>query len=122
MGTQLYNPSGAYQYEVAAACSGIRSLVAIFLLATIFGFFNYRSLWKRLLVMSTAFPLAVLGNLIRMLCIVIAAEMGGQSTGNYVHDGGPMGIFSLLPYVPAILGVMLIGRWLKPDAPESSAP
>ncbi len=26
-GTQLINPSGGYQYEVAAACSGIRSLV-----------------------------------------------------------------------------------------------
>jgi exosortase len=120
-GTQLFDPSRSYQYEVAAACSGIRSLVAVFLLATIYGFFTYRSLWKRLFVMSTAFPLAVLGNLIRMLCIVIAAEAGGQTAGNYVHDGGPMGIFSLLPYVPAIFGVVLVGRYLKPDEPEPSA-
>ena len=35
MGMQLIDPSGTYQYEVAAACSGIRSLIAIFLLATL---------------------------------------------------------------------------------------
>jgi exosortase len=118
LGTQLYNPSGTYQYEVAAACSGIRSLVAVFLIATVFAFFTYRSLWKRLLVMSMAFPLAVLGNLLRMLFIVIAAEIGGQKWGNYVHDST---IISMLPYVPAIFGVMWIGRWLKPDDAEPSA-
>ncbi|HEU5395883.1 MAG TPA: exosortase/archaeosortase family protein, partial [Verrucomicrobiae bacterium] len=31
LGTQLYDPSGRFQYEVAAACGGMRSLVAIIL-------------------------------------------------------------------------------------------
>lgn len=113
MGTQLFDPLGTYQYDVVAACSGIRSLVAIFLLATVYGFVTFRSPWKRLLLMSLAFPLSVLGNLVRMLCIIIAAEMGGQSAGNYVHEGGPLGIISLLPYVPAILGLFLAGWWLE---------
>ncbi|HET7624569.1 MAG TPA: exosortase/archaeosortase family protein [Verrucomicrobiae bacterium] len=119
-GTQLFDPSGAYQYEVAAACSGIRSLVAIFLLATVYGFLTFRSNWKRVFMMATAFPLSVLGNLVRMLCIILAAAMGGQSWGNYVHEGGPLGIFSLLPYIPAILGVIYIGRLLEsPTVPEN---
>jgi exosortase/archaeosortase family protein len=63
--------------------------------------------------MALAFPLSVLGNLFRMLCIIVAAEMGGQNAGNYVHEGGPFGIISLLPYVPAILGLLLTGRWLE---------
>jgi exosortase len=112
-GTALFDPSGSYQYDVAAACSGIRSLVAIFLLATVYGFMTFRSPWKRLLLMALAFPLSVLGNLFRMLCIIVAAEMGGQSAGNYVHEGGPLGIISLLPYIPAILGLLLAGRWLE---------
>jgi len=82
---------------VEAACSGMRSLIAVFLLATIYGFFVFRSPWKRLLLMALALPFSVLGNLARMLLIIMAAELGGQSWGNYVHEGGPLGIISLVP-------------------------
>jgi exosortase len=109
-GTQLFGPDGSYQYEVAAACSGMRSLVAIFLLATIYAFVTFRSPGKRLFLMSLALPLSVLGNLARMMCIVFAAEMGGQATGNYVHESS---LFSLIPYIPAIGGLLLVGRWLE---------
>jgi exosortase len=107
MGTQLYDPLGTYQYDVAPACSGIRSLIAIFLLATIYGFMTFRGPWKRLLLLASAFPLAVLGNLARMLFIVMAAELGGQDWGNYIHESS---IFSLVPYVPAIVGLLILGR------------
>jgi exosortase len=113
MGTELFDPLGTYQYDVAAACSGIRSFAAIFLLSLVFGFITFRSPWKRLLLILLAFPLAVIGNLLRMLCIIIAAEMGGQSAGNYVHEGGPLGIISLLPYIPVFLGLYLAGWWLE---------
>ena len=116
-GTLLFGPGGSYQYEVAAACSGMRSLVAIFLLATIYGFITFRSPGKRLLLMSLALPLSVLGNLARMLCIIFAAEIGGQTTGNYVHESS---LFSIVPYIPAIAGLLLVGRWLA-DKPEAEA-
>jgi exosortase len=109
-GTQLFNPSGSYGYDVAAACSGIRSLVAIFLLATIYGFFTFRSPWKRLLLMALALPFAVLGNLARMLLIIMSAELGGKEWGDYVHENW---FISLVPYIPAIIGLLLVGRWLE---------
>jgi exosortase len=111
-GNLLVDPTGHYQYEVAAACSGIRSLIATFALAVILGFVSFRSPWKRLAMVLSSFPLAVIGNLFRMLTIIIAAEMGGQSWGAYVHDGGPGGLLSLLPYIPAFLGLMAIERYL----------
>jgi exosortase len=123
MGTQLFDPLGTYQYDVVAACSGIRSFMAIFLLATVYGFITFRSPWKRLFLMALALPFSVLGNLVRMLCIIITAAMGGQEWGNYVHEGGPMGIISLLPYVPAILGLLFAGRWLETKSdPEENPP
>jgi len=64
-------------------------------------------------MMAMAFPLAILSNLVRLLCIIVAAEIGGQSAGNAVHDGGPLGIWSLLPYIPAIAGVMWLGNFLE---------
>jgi len=66
-----------------------------------------------LLLMSLALPLSVLGNLARMLCIIFAAEFGGQSVGNYVHESS---IFSMIPYIPAIGGLLLVGRWLEKKA------
>jgi exosortase len=113
VGTQLFDPSGSYGFDVAAPCSGMRSLIAIFLLATIYGFFVFRSPWIRLLLMALALPFSVLGNLARMVLIIVAAEIGGQSWGNYVHEGGPLGIISLVPYLPAMVGLLLAGRWLE---------
>jgi exosortase len=109
-GTQLFDPSGTFQYDVAPACSGIRSLVANFLLATVYGFLTFRSTWKRLFLMALAFPFAVLGNLLRLLMVIVAAEMGGQKWGDYVHDNW---ITSLMPYIPAFIGLFVIGHWLE---------
>ncbi|HTX21940.1 MAG TPA: exosortase/archaeosortase family protein [Candidatus Aquilonibacter sp.] len=109
-GTQLLDPSGTYAYEVAAACSGIRSLVAVFLLAAIYGFVVFQSPWKRIFLLALSPPFAVLGNLLRMLLIIVAATMGGRAAGDYVHNNW---LISLIPYVPAIAGFLLVGRWLE---------
>ncbi len=111
-GNLIKDPTGRYQYEVAAACSGIRSLMATVALATVIGFWSFRSWWKRIVIIASAFPLAVLGNLLRMLSIVIAGEIGGQKAGEYVHEGGPMGLFSLLPYALAFVGLLALESWL----------
>ena len=112
-GNMLIDPTGHYQYEVAAACSGIRSLIATFALSVILAFVSFQKPWKRIALIAAAFPLAVLGNLLRMLTIIIAAEIGGQEWGAYVHDGGPGGIFSLLPYIPAFVGLLALERFLR---------
>ncbi len=109
-GALLMDPAGQYQYEVAAACSGIRSLFTIFLLATVYGFLNFKSLWQRLFFMALAAPFAVIGNLVRMLFIVLAANFWGQKGGEWVHDDT---FFSMVPYVPAILGLIWIGGWME---------
>lgn len=112
-GTKLFSVSGGYQYEVAAACSGMRSLMAITAISVIYAFMVFKSWPRRTVLIALALPLAFLGNAFRMLAIVVAAQIGGQSWGNYVHEGGPFGILSLLPYIPAIIGLILLGRWLE---------
>ena len=126
-GTKIMDPTGRYQYEVAAACSGIRSLFATLAVAIIYAMLCFRPWWKRGVLMISAVPLAVLGNTVRMLAIVIAADIWGQGAGDYVHEGGPYGIISLLPYVAAFGGLMLLGHWLhespaQPIAPPTTAP
>jgi exosortase len=111
-GTRIFDSHGAYQYEVAAACSGIRSLVATLALATIYAFVKLRSPWRRLLVVFSAVPLAVASNVLRLTSIIVSAEAFGQSAGNYVHKNYWL---SLLPYMVAMGGIGLVGRWLRED-------
>jgi len=113
VGTALLDPTGHYQYDVAAACSGIRSLFATFAVAIIYAMLCFRTWWKRGLLIASALPLAVFGNTVRMLSIVIAAEIWGQEGGAYVHEGGPFGVLSLLPYAAAFGGLLLLGHWLR---------
>ncbi len=110
VGTQLIGPGGKFQYDVVAACSGMRSLMAIFLLATVYGFITFRSPKKRAFLMALALPLSVLGNFLRLFCIVIAAEIGGQPWGDYIHESS---VFSMIPYIPAIGGLIYVSRWLE---------
>jgi exosortase/archaeosortase family protein len=60
--------------------------------------------------MMLALPFAVLGNLARMLLIIVSAGLGGKEWGNYVHENW---FISLVPYIPAIIGLLLAGRWLE---------
>lgn len=121
-GTQLIDPNGRYQYDVVAACGGIRSLIVTVMLALVFGCVVFKSLWKRLLLIALAFPLALAGNVLRLLIIIIAAEkFGGQSAGESVHNNA---IVNLLPYIPAVFALFWLGDLLekKKTPPANPAP
>lgn len=109
-GTELLNALGTYKYEVAAACSGMRSLISIFLVAVSYAFLVFDTPWKRLAMIAASLPLAVVGNVVRLGTIVAAGEWRGQDAGNFVHEDP---IISMLPYIPAFIGMMYIGRWLE---------
>jgi exosortase len=118
-GTRIFDPEGTFQYEVAAACSGIRSLTATLALALIFGFVLFGTWWKRAVIIASALPLAVAGNVFRLSMIIIAAEIWGQDAGTYVHDNSWL---SLLPYVPALGGLFLLSHWLKEKDADDAPP
>jgi len=100
-GTQLFSPDGRFQYDVAAACSGIRSLVALFALALLVGYLNFRSGWARLALTVAGLPYVVLGNIVRVLAVVMAGEWFGQAAGERVHAWSGALVFL------AVLGLLL---------------
>lgn len=107
-GALLYDPAGRFRYEVAAACGGLRSLIAMIALTTVFGFVVFRSTWRRLAMMGSAVPLAILGNVVRLVSIIVAAEAFGRSAGDFVHDK-----LSLLPYIPAFIGILVLNHVMR---------
>ncbi len=117
-GTQLYDAQHTFAYEVAAACSGIRSLVALLALTTIYGFIAFKTPWKRAVMTLSAFPLAILGNVARLCFTIAVAELFGQDWGKAVEtDAG------FVTFAVAILCVFFIARWLeKSEPPTQPAP
>ena len=118
-GTQLFDSvNHSYAYEVAAACSGIHSLVALLALATILGFVNHQAAWKRGVMMLIAVPLAVLQNVLRLCFTVMVAETFGQKGGKAVETYAGYFTFML-----AIVCAFLVSRWLesKGGAPPPAA-
>jgi exosortase len=109
-GSLIFAADRRFQYDVAPACSGIRSLVALAALTTVFAFLNFRSWWRRGLVLLLAAPLAVAGNTLRILCVIIAGEAFGQEAGAAVESWLGFVTFAL-----AIAVLFLVSHWLRED-------
>jgi exosortase len=57
----------AMPLEVAEACSGIRSLMSLFTVAVIYGYFLERHTWRRTVLALSAIPIAVAANVVRIV-------------------------------------------------------
>jgi EpsI family protein len=115
-GTQLVAPDGRFNYDVAAPCSGVRSLMALTALSVLIGYLNFRSWWRRTLIVALCFPLVYLGNVCRIVAIVFAAQAGGPEWGDRAHEIMGYGVFVIV-----LGGVMLAVAWIHrwwPEAPR----
>lgn len=52
--------------EVTEACSGIRSLMSLAALAVVFAYLTQKNIWKRLVLILSAIPIAVIANAFRV--------------------------------------------------------
>ena len=107
-GSQIFDSQRSFQYDIAPACSGIRSLISLLALTTIFGFISFKSGWKRLLMMVVAVPLAVLGNTVRITGVIVVAEAFGQNAGSWFEQK-----FGFVTFAVALICAVVLGRWLR---------
>jgi len=120
-GTRIIDLADGYQFDVAAECSGIRSLSTMLTLASVVAFMSFQRPWKRALVIGAAFPVAVISNVFRLQTIIVAKKNFGTSAALSVHEGF---FFSIWPYVPAVICLFLLVQWLSDDvapAPDLKA-
>jgi exosortase len=85
-GTMIFNPNHNFSYEVAAACSGIRSLIALSALMLIYSMMTFDKPWKRAVIVLLSLPLALLCNILRVLAMVIMGETFGQPAAKRTDD------------------------------------
>lgn len=114
-GMQIFFPTG--ELRVEAPCSGLRSLVALLATGTLFAYFQAGGLGRRLLVMLSAVPIALAGNIARLLLLLVAADRKGVAwaTGTF-HD-----VTGYVMYAVALLLLMGMRSLLTPREPGRPA-
>jgi exosortase len=106
---------GGERLFVAEACSGITSIVTLIPLAVFLAYFTERKLGRRLLLVAAVIPLAMLGNLLRVLITVMVATRYGSAVATADALHGWAGIMTYVLGCLALLGVGALMRHLFPE-------
>ncbi len=103
-GTVVFsNAGGGFQFDVADACSGLRSLIVMTALAAPYAYLTMTGTWRRLILFSMSVPLAMLANSLRIFSLGLVAEWIGMDLAmKLYHD-----LSGLLVFVLSLL--LLIG-------------
>ncbi|MEO5917158.1 MAG: exosortase/archaeosortase family protein [Luteolibacter sp.] len=81
--------------DIAKGCSGIRSLMALLMISAAWAYIaDKMAMWKRVLLFLSAFPLAILGNALRVISIFVIAEYGNSEWARTTwHDWSGLLLF-----------------------------
>ncbi len=115
-GLQFVIPTGSW--SVVEACSGVRYLIASFLVGSLFAYLNYRSTGRRVLFALVSLLLPVAANWARAVIIVLL----GHFTDNKLAAGADHLIYGWV-FFGLVIGLMFFigGRWAQFDPTEAVA-
>ncbi len=121
VGNVIELPGGVTLF-VAEACSGITSVVTLLPLGVFLAYFTERTLARRIVLVASVVPLAMAGNLVRVIATVVAAhEVGSEAaTEGAAHEA--VGLASYVLGCLALLSVGWLMRVLVPPAAERRRP
>jgi exosortase len=122
LGTVVNSADNSFHFQIDEGCSGIHSLMAIAMLAAIYGHFTQDRLLKKIVIFAAALLFAIVGNAGRLVSIFVAAKFFGQDLA-----GGPYhAISGYLSFPFALAAMVLFGMLLnihrKPNKTDSVQP
>ncbi|MEP6669435.1 MAG: exosortase [Chthoniobacter sp.] len=101
-----------HSFEVAGGCSGIRSLMAMSMLAALYVYFTQKEAWKRWVIFGCSILFALVGNIARLFSVVLVAKWWNpEIAGGPYHD-----LSGLIVFFPsAVLVMVAFGNLLNRD-------
>jgi exosortase len=102
----------AFSLDVDAKCSGINSLFALMMISALLGYLALKQPRFRLILFACAIPLAVAGNVARLLLLVAGTLMFGSefAVGRHIGDHQEMSPYHTFAGF-AVFGVALAGMF-----------
>jgi len=95
--------------EVAEACSGIRSLISLLALSVVFAYFSQNTTWKRIVLVLSTFPIAIIANAARVTGTgILAHHYGDQVAQGFFH-----GFSGWILFVVAFVCLFIVGSLLS---------
>ncbi len=102
--------------EVAEACSGIRSLITLFALATTLAYFTQRSFWRSGILVLSAVPIAIAANASRVAGTGILAHFFGPKLAEgFFHTLSGWFLFLVAGILLGLVGTALAKIPRHPD-------
>lgn len=81
---------------VEDVCSGLRSLISLTALGSIFAYWLNGPMWKRLFLFLMTIPIAIVTNVCRVVFLASVSEIwGSQYVEGFVHDASGFMVFGL---------------------------
>ena len=94
--------------EVAEACSGLRSLLSLLALGTVYGYFSQNVMWKRWLLVVLSIPIAIIANAIRVSGTgILAHYFGADAAEGFYHTFEGWLVFVVAFLLLFVCGVIL---------------
>ena len=107
-GTMLFSPTGAFSIDVADPCSGLRSLFAMMALTAGYAYFTQPTWIRRGLLFVLSIPIAIAGNVVRVLSIVaVAATCSSDFATGFYHDYSGYVVFLVAVSLMVVTGGLI---------------
>jgi len=110
-------PGAAFSVDVADPCSGIRSLFALTMVTALYAYFTIKPLWKQWFLFACAIPLAIAGNMARIMMLTLGTiamgpeiAIGSLTLPSLFHQMAGFFVF-----IVALGGMILTGTLLMTD-------
>lgn len=108
-GTTINIPD--YTFEVAQACSGLKSTIAMSALAALFAYLARGPMWKRVVLFVAGAPVALLANATRItFTLILGRAFGPEAAEGFFHT-----LSGLMVFVLGLIGLFLVARLLRCD-------
>jgi exosortase A len=108
-GLYIYIPNGAF--VVAEACSGIRFLISMVAIGTLYAYLYYQSIWRRLVFVALSFIIPIIANGIRAFGIIYV----GHKTDMEHAVGVDHIVYGWLFFSIVLFLLMVIGKIWRED-------
>ncbi len=97
---------GFTQLQVVDACSGLRYVIPLFLMGVLLAYYYRASMWKKIVLVISTVPIAVITNSLRIASVGILYQfMGAAAAEGFFHDFSGWFIFI------AGLALLLLEMW-----------
>jgi exosortase len=105
-GTAIHvETGGGFALDVGHPCSGLRYLTAMVAVTVVYAYFSHREPWKRVVLTLASVPLAMVGNIARIVLIaMVGTWFGVERAVGFYHDYSGYVVFAVAALLMVITG------------------